>query len=65
MGLLFRYVQYIERQVVLVDALEDARYDRLNDLEGAESLAGILPRTPARDWTRPRTPSVASTSAWC
>ena len=48
-GLLFRYVQYIERQVVLVDALEDARYDRLNDLEGAESLAGILPRIARRD----------------
>ena len=46
--LLFRYVQYIERQVVLVDALEDARYDRLNDLEGAESLAGILPRIARR-----------------
>ena len=47
-GLLFRYVQYIERQVVLVDALEDARYGRLNDLEGAESLAGILPRIARR-----------------
>ena len=47
-GLLFRYVQYIERQVVLVDALEDARYARLNDLEGAESLAGILPRIARR-----------------
>ena len=47
-GLLFSYVQYIERQVVLVDALEDARYDRLNDLEGAESLAGILPRIVRR-----------------
>ncbi len=49
MDLLFRYVQYIERQVVLVDALEDARYDRLNDLEGAESLAGLLPRIGRRD----------------
>mgnify|MGYP003779987067 CR=1 FL=1 len=47
-GLLFRYVQYIERQVVLVDALEDARYDRLNDLEGAESLSGVLPRIARR-----------------
>ncbi len=49
LDLLFRYVQYIERQVVLVDALEDARYDRLNDLEGAESLAGLLPRIARRD----------------
>ncbi len=47
-GLLFRFIQYIERQVVLVDALEDARYDRLNDLQGAESLAGLLPRIQRR-----------------
>lgn len=51
-NLLFHYVQYIERQVVLVDALEDARYDRLNDLEGAESLAGLLPRIARRDLRR-------------
>ena len=46
--------------------LEDARYDRLNDLEGAESLAGILPRIARRGldealWT----PDVASMCAWC
>ena len=48
MGLLFRYVQYIERQVVLVDALEDARYEKLNELDGAESLAGVMPRIVRR-----------------
>lgn len=47
-GLLFRFIQYIERQVVLVDALEDARYDRLNDLQGVESLTGLLPRIQRR-----------------
>ena len=30
--LLFRIIQYVERQVVLVDALEDAQHAQLNDL---------------------------------
>ncbi|MCH1582676.1 MAG: phosphoenolpyruvate carboxylase [Flavobacteriales bacterium] len=47
-SLLFRFIQYIERQVVLVDALEDARYERLNDLQGVESLTGLLPRIQRR-----------------
>ena len=43
-ALLFRIIQYIERQVVLVDALEDARYAQLNDLGGAESLQSLMQR---------------------
>ena len=42
--LLFRIIQYVERQVVLVDALEDARYSQLNDLGGAESLQSFMQR---------------------
>lgn len=42
--LLFRIIQYVERQVVLVDALEDARYAQLNDLGGAESLQSLMQR---------------------
>jgi phosphoenolpyruvate carboxylase len=42
--LLFRIIQYVERQVVLVDALEDARYTQLNDLGGAESLQSLMQR---------------------
>lgn len=42
--LLFRIIQYVERQVVLVDALEDARYAQLNDLGGAESLSSLMQR---------------------
>jgi len=42
--LLFRIIQYVERQVVLVDALEDARYAQLNDLGGAESLQSFMQR---------------------
>ena len=43
-ALLFRIIQYIERQVVLVDALEDARYAQLNDMGGAESLQSLMQR---------------------
>jgi len=42
--LLFHTIQYVERQVVLVDALEDARYAQLNDLSGAESLESLMQR---------------------
>lgn len=42
--LLFRIIQYVERQVVLVDALEDARYAQLNDLGGVESLQSFMQR---------------------
>ena len=37
-GLLFRFVQYAERQVVLFDALEDAAFDELHDTRGAGTL---------------------------
>ncbi len=37
-GLLFRFVQYAERQVVLFDALEEAAFPELNELQGAGTL---------------------------
>ena len=40
--LLFRFVQYIERQVVLFDALEDAAFPRINDMQGAGTLKQLL-----------------------
>lgn len=40
--LLFRLVQYIERQVVLFDALEDAAFSQIHDLEGSGSLKQLL-----------------------
>ena len=43
---LFRFVQYVERQVVLFDALEDAAFDELNELQGA----GTLKELEARVW---------------
>jgi phosphoenolpyruvate carboxylase len=36
--LLFRFIQYIERQVVLFDAIEDAAFSIINNLEGRGSL---------------------------
>lgn len=36
--LLFRFVQYNERQVVLFDALEDSAFGEVNDLDGAGTL---------------------------
>ncbi|WP_211999812.1 phosphoenolpyruvate carboxylase [Chitinophaga sp. HK235] len=36
--LLFRFVQYAERQVVLFDALEDAAFRYIRDLQGAGTL---------------------------
>lgn len=36
--LLFRFVQYAERQVVLFDALEDAAFSDINDMQGTGTL---------------------------
>ncbi len=36
--ILFRFVQYIERQVVLFDALEDAAFKQVNDMNGIGTL---------------------------
>ncbi|HTE10890.1 MAG TPA: phosphoenolpyruvate carboxylase [Chitinophagaceae bacterium] len=38
LDLMFRFVQYTERQVVLFDALEDASFREINDVNGAGSL---------------------------
>ncbi|MFZ9262520.1 MAG: phosphoenolpyruvate carboxylase [Chitinophagaceae bacterium] len=38
LDLLFRFVQYVERQVVLFDALEDAAFPKLNDMNGVGTL---------------------------
>ncbi|MEO7659004.1 MAG: phosphoenolpyruvate carboxylase, partial [Pyrinomonadaceae bacterium] len=41
-GLLFRFVQYAERQVVLFDALEDAAFSELNDPQGARTITQLV-----------------------
>ena len=39
---LFKYVQYIERQVVLFDAIEDAAFTSVNDIDGPGSLKTLI-----------------------
>ncbi len=41
---LFRVIQYIERQVVLFDSIEDASFEQMNDLRGKGSVAALLLR---------------------
>ena len=38
LDLLFRFIQYVERQVVLFDALEDAAFKEVHDMSGAGTL---------------------------
>lgn len=38
---LFKFVQYIERQVVLFDAIEDAAFNTVNNIEGPGSLKAL------------------------
>lgn len=49
--LLFRFVQYVERQVVLFDALEDAAFSKVNDLGGQgtlKQLKSVLSERPEK-----------------
>ncbi|MFT4016425.1 MAG: phosphoenolpyruvate carboxylase [Agriterribacter sp.] len=41
LDLLFRFVQYVERQVVLFDALEDAAFTTVNDMNGPGTLKNL------------------------
>ena len=40
-NLLFRFIQYIERQVVLFDAIEDAAFSTVNNMEGIGTLRSL------------------------
>jgi len=40
-NLLFRFIQYIERQVVLFDAVEDASFSIVNNMEGIGTLRSL------------------------
>jgi phosphoenolpyruvate carboxylase len=37
-AMMFRFIQYVERQIVLFDAIEDAAFANINNLEGSGSL---------------------------
>ncbi len=49
MRVLFKFLQLVERQVVLFDALEDAAFAEVNDLDGPGSLAHFLGRVREQD----------------
>ncbi|TVQ42435.1 MAG: phosphoenolpyruvate carboxylase [Saprospirales bacterium] len=45
--LLFRFIQYVERQIVLFDSVEDAAFGKLNKKEGPGSLINLFHRVDA------------------
>ena len=47
--LLFRCIQYVERQIVLFDAIEDAAFPIVNNMEGRGSLRDIKEKAEAKD----------------
>ena len=47
--LMFRFIQYIERQIVLFDAIEDAAFSVVNNMEGIGSLRDIKEKSDAKN----------------
>jgi len=48
-NLLFRFIQYIERQVVLFDAIEDAAFPVVNNMEGIGTLRSLKEAAVSED----------------
>ncbi|WP_178990545.1 phosphoenolpyruvate carboxylase [Winogradskyella schleiferi] len=48
-NLLFRFIQYIERQVVLFDAIEDAAFPIVNNMDGIGTLRSLKESTTAEN----------------
>lgn len=48
-NLLFSFIQYIERQVVLFDSIEDAAFAEVNDLNGKGTISELLSRVASED----------------
>lgn len=47
--MLFHFIQYIERQVVLFDSLEDAAFDQINDIRGKGTISALLLQTSSSE----------------
>ncbi|HNR74113.1 MAG TPA: phosphoenolpyruvate carboxylase [Cyclobacteriaceae bacterium] len=43
-GLLFKFIQYVERQVALFDSVEDSAFEQVNDTVGKGTVASLLQR---------------------
>ncbi len=50
-NLLFRFIQYIERQVVLFDAIEDAAFTQINNMDGHGTLRQVKEEAEAKNKT--------------
>src|SRR5579859_2634214 len=48
-GMLFNFIQYVERQVALFDSIEDAAFEQVNDLKGKGTVSALLLRTKFED----------------
>ncbi len=48
-NLLFRFIQYIERQVVLFDAIEDAAFPVVNNMDGIGTLRSLKEKVTAEN----------------
>ena len=48
-NLLFRFIQYIERQVVLFDAIEDAAFPIVNNMDGLGTLRSLKEKVTAEN----------------
>lgn len=49
-SLLFNFIQYTERQVVLFDSIEDAAFDQINDINGKGSISALLLRASSEGY---------------
>ncbi|WP_345951933.1 phosphoenolpyruvate carboxylase [Mucilaginibacter sp. PAMB04274] len=49
---LFRFIQYIERQVVLFDAIEDSSFSKLSRTDDSGTLQGLLQQVASSDEVR-------------
>ena len=47
--LLFKFIQYVERQIVLFDAIEDTAFPIVNNMEGRGSLRDIKEKAEAKE----------------
>ena len=47
--LLFNFIQYIERQIVLFDAVEDAAFSEINNLDGIGSMRSLKEEVESRN----------------
>ncbi|MDT0685842.1 phosphoenolpyruvate carboxylase [Autumnicola psychrophila] len=50
-NLLFRFIQFIERQVVLFDAIEDASFPIVNNMDGRGTLRNVKEEAEAKNKT--------------